>query len=77
MGPRRDQIKDSFYLRCIRTSIGAALHDHYAPIEPIPDRLTKLLEELKEAEKVVTTGATSENGQHQSGSNRKASRRRR
>jgi len=71
MNARRDDFKHSYYMRAIRTSIGAALRDHYAPIEPLPDRLEKLLEELNETEKGVTSGATSEDTLQQSASNAK------
>jgi hypothetical protein len=64
----RDHFKDSYYLRAIRTSIGAALRDEYAPVEPLPDRLAKLLEELKVAEEGAASRATSENGPRQSAS---------
>ncbi len=42
----RDDLKDSFYLRVIRTSIGEALRDHYDLTEPLPDKLLELVLEL-------------------------------
>jgi hypothetical protein len=46
MQARRDDIKDSFYLYIMRTSIGSGLRDQYAPNEHLPDRLAELLREL-------------------------------
>jgi len=67
MSAGRDDFKDSYYLRAIRTGIGSGLRNHYAPVEPLPDRLEKLLEKLKEAvEKGAASGATSENTPDQS-----------
>ena len=77
MGAGRDDFKDSYYYCIIRASIGAALRNHYGPIEPLPDRLENLLEELNEAEKGTTSGATSENTPHQSASNPEPAPRRR
>ena len=69
MSAGRDDFKDSYYLRCIRTSIGSELRNYYTPVEPLPDRFEKLLEKLKEAEKGAASRATSENTPHQSTSN--------
>jgi len=67
MNAGRDDFKDSYYLRAIRTSIGSELRNYYAPVEPLPDRLEKLLEKLKEAvEKGAASRATSENTPDQS-----------
>jgi hypothetical protein len=41
-----DDLKDSYYLRVMRTRLGAALRDHFVVDEPMPDRLTELLKEL-------------------------------
>lgn len=49
-----DDLKHSFYLRAIRTSIGSALREHYAVDEPLTDRLVELLKELDEAEEAET-----------------------
>jgi hypothetical protein len=54
-----DDMKDSFYLRAMRTSIGAALRQQYAIDEPLTERLVKLLKELDEVE--AQPGVTSEN----------------
>jgi hypothetical protein len=50
MPPGHDDLKDSFYLRIIRTSIGTALKRQVAVNEPLPDRLAELLSELDEPE---------------------------
>jgi len=55
----RDEVKDSFYLRAMRTSIGAALRQQYAVDEPLPERLTKLLKKLEETQ--ARPKASSEN----------------
>jgi len=73
----RDDFKDSYYLRAIRTSIGAALRNHYAPTEALPNRFAKLLEELHEAEKRAASRAASEHLPRQSASDLKAPPRRR
>jgi hypothetical protein len=46
MQARRDDLKDSFYLHIMRTSIGAGLRNQYAPNGRLPDRLAELLREL-------------------------------
>jgi hypothetical protein len=48
MQAKRDDLKDSFYLYIMRTSIGAGLRSQYTPNEHLPDRLTDLLRELDE-----------------------------
>jgi hypothetical protein len=48
MQARRDDLKDSFYLYIMRTSIGAGLRSQYTPNAHLPDRLTELLRELDE-----------------------------
>jgi hypothetical protein len=50
MQAKRDDLKDSFYLYIMRTSIGAGLRSQYTPNEHLPDRLTELLRELDEPE---------------------------
>jgi hypothetical protein len=50
MQAKRDDLKDSFYLYIMRTSIGAGLRTQYTPNEHLPDRLTELLRELDEPE---------------------------
>jgi hypothetical protein len=54
-----DDVKDSFYLRAMRTGIGVALREHYAANEPLTERLAKLLKELDEAETEARPKATS------------------
>jgi hypothetical protein len=54
MQARRDDLKDSFYLYIMRTSIGSGLRDQYAPNEHLPDRITELLRELDGLENKVT-----------------------
>jgi hypothetical protein len=54
MQARRDDLKDSFYLYIMRTSIGAGLRSQYAPNDHLPDRLAELLRELDEPEDQVT-----------------------
>jgi hypothetical protein len=54
MQARRDDLKDSFYLYIMRTSIGAGLRSQYTPNEHLPDRLAELLRELDEPEDKVT-----------------------
>ena len=46
MQAARDDLKDSFYLYIMRTSIGAGLRSEYAADERLPDRLAELLREL-------------------------------
>jgi hypothetical protein len=53
MQARRDDLKDSFYLYIMRTSIGAGLRHEYAPDERLPDRLAELLRELDEPDDQV------------------------
>jgi len=53
MQARRDDLKDSFYLYIMRTSIGAGLRNQYTPNEHLPDRLTELLRELDEPDQVT------------------------
>ena len=48
MQAKRDDLKDSFYLYIMRTSIGAGLRSQYTPKEHLPDRLAELLRELDE-----------------------------
>ncbi len=54
MQARRDDLKDSFYLYIMRTSIGSGLRDQYAANECLPDRLAELLRELDRSENQVT-----------------------
>ena len=56
MRASRDDLKDSFYLRVIRTRLGAALRDHFVVDEPMPDRLTELLEDLDGEESEAPAG---------------------
>ncbi len=58
MHSKRDDLKDSFYLHIMRSSIGAGLRDHYSSSEPLPDRLTELLDELDKAESDITDNST-------------------
>ena len=53
MQARRDDLKDSFYLYIMRTSIGAGLRSQYTPNERLPDRVSELLRELDEPEDQV------------------------
>ncbi len=43
---RDDDLKDSFYLHIMRSSIGAGLRNQYAPNQHMPHRLAELLREL-------------------------------
>ena len=52
MEPDND-LKDSFYLRIMRSSCCAALREKYALDEPLPDRLAKLLNKLDEPKGVA------------------------
>jgi hypothetical protein len=47
---RDDDLKDSFYLHIMRSSIGAGLRNQYAPNQHMPHRLAELLRELDGAE---------------------------
>jgi hypothetical protein len=47
---RDDDLKDSFYLYIMRSSIGAGLKSQYAPNGHMPDRLAELMKELDEAD---------------------------
>ena len=53
MQAKRDDLRDSFYLYIMRTSIGAGLRSQYTPNEHLPDRLADLLRELDEPEHPV------------------------
>jgi len=46
MGARDDDLKDSFYLYIMRSSIGAGLRSKYATKDQMPGRLAALLHEL-------------------------------
>ena len=50
MQAKRDDLKDSFYLHIMRSSIGAGLRNQYAPNQHMPHRLAELLRELDGAE---------------------------
>ena len=65
MSRGRDDLKDSYYLRAMRTSIGAALRSECAPNEPLPDRLAELLKELDKSENGAGSPAASENAPRQ------------
>jgi hypothetical protein len=43
MMSERDDFRDSFYYRAIRTRIGAALRAQFDVSQPLPDRITALL----------------------------------
>jgi hypothetical protein len=66
-----DDVKDSFYLRAMRTGIGAALREQYAVNEPLSERLAKLLKRLDEAETETRPEATSGNAPSRSESSAK------
>jgi hypothetical protein len=66
-----DDVKDSFYLRAMRTGIGAALREQYAANEPLSERLAKLLKELDKAEPEARPKATSRNAPPRSDSTAK------
>ncbi len=60
----RDDFKDSFYYRAVRTRIGAALRAQFDVSQPLPDRITALLtllgkEDHASAEPRNTDGAAS------------------
>ncbi len=63
-----DHVKDSFYLRAMRTGIGVALREQYVANEPLTERLAKLLKELDKAETKVRPKATSGNAPSRSDS---------
>jgi hypothetical protein len=56
MQDRRDDYKDSFYYRAIRTQIGSALRGQYDLSKPLPDRLAALLDQLRQRESSDTAG---------------------
>jgi len=56
-----DDLKHSYYLRAIRTSIGTALREQYKVDEPLTERLTELLRELDEVEGEARSKRVSEN----------------
>jgi hypothetical protein len=66
-----DDVKDSFYLRAMRTGIGAALREQYAANEPLSERLAKLLKELDGAETEARLKTTSGNAPSRSESTAK------
>ena len=47
---RDDDLKDSFYLYIMRSSIGAGVRSQYSPNGHMPDRLAELLKELERTE---------------------------
>lgn len=47
---KTDDLKDSFYLRIIRTTIGGELRRHFGTPEPLPDKLAELLKEFDDGE---------------------------
>jgi hypothetical protein len=60
----REDFRDSFYYRAIRTRIGAALRAQFDVSQPLPDRITALLtllgkESEAPAEPTNTDGAAS------------------
>jgi hypothetical protein len=57
---RDDDLKDSFYLHIMRSSIGVGLRSQYAPNGHMPDRLAELLKELKGAEERGARDKTAE-----------------
>jgi hypothetical protein len=46
MQARRNDLKDSFYLYIMRSSIGAGLRSQYTPNAHLPDQLAELLRNL-------------------------------
>jgi hypothetical protein len=64
---RDDDLKDSFYLYIMRSSIGAGLKSQYAPNGHMPDRLAELLKELESAEdkSAEDNGAAKQTGREQ------------
>jgi hypothetical protein len=46
MATRNDDLKDSFYLHIMRSSIGVGLRHKYAPHGNMPERLSALLHQL-------------------------------
>ena len=46
MQPERRDIGPSFYERAIRTTIGRGLRSYYDLAEPIPEQMTKLLQQI-------------------------------
>ena len=66
-----NDVKDSFYLRAMRTGIGAALRERCAVAEPLTERLAELLKELDTAETEARPKATSGNAPPQSESTAK------
>jgi hypothetical protein len=61
MSAGRDDFKDSYYLRAMRTGIGSALRNQHDTDAPLPDRLAELLKELDDAENVAASRAACEN----------------
>jgi hypothetical protein len=47
---RDDDLKDSFYLHIMRSSIGAGLKSQYSPDGDMPGRLAELMKELEGVE---------------------------
>jgi hypothetical protein len=50
MQAKREDLKDSFYLYIMRSSIGAGVRSQYSPNGHMPDRLAELLQELERKE---------------------------
>jgi len=53
MAKDQDGWQKTFYQRAIQTSIGSALRSQYDLSQPLPDRLTRLLEELDDLDHAV------------------------
>jgi hypothetical protein len=61
---RDDDLKDSFYLYIMRSSIGAGLKSQYSPNGHMPDRLAELMKELEEVEDHGAEGEAAGDEQH-------------
>jgi hypothetical protein len=70
---RDDDLKDSFYLYIMRSSIGAGLKSQYTPNGHMPDRLAELMRELEEADGHDARGREAK--QHPKGVRRQARKR--
>ncbi len=57
----RDDVKHSFYLHIMRTSLGRSLREYYGLSEPLPDRVAKLLKELEEPRDVSPVRPNTDN----------------
>jgi Anti-sigma factor NepR len=60
MQAERSDIGPSFYERAIRTTIGRGLRSYYDLAEPIPEQMTKLLQQIDDSALPATKNGAAE-----------------